>query len=508
MNLFTSINALILLVGLLILVLSLGFSAFRVWRGHQRAGVFSVVIALIACVLLAVGLVRMTFPAQASAAPTSPTVSSNAAGTVPARLQTAIASGRIPAEQQTAIAQGTLPAFGQNGGGGASGNGGGFGNGGGSRNGTRPGAAPAASTPEAGAPTGAAPSGNGGQRRGTAAANIASGTDGTASGTPGAASTSQAGTPQAGGTRFGGSNGNSGAFGAGAAGGSNGSSGSSGSFGGNSGGSGAGATGGGNGSNGGNSRFGNSNSGNGSNGTAATGSAQNSEGATDVLAEKITVVGALVVLVSGLFLYLNERKRTGFEASSSPGLLYLGAGAFALVSVLLIPALPGEFTVARASGQSFIVNQGNPNRILPTRVMLQQAAPSATPQPSATPTELPTLTSVPNISPTPLFTQVAYAHRDVPTSSACTITAQTTLNLRGDPSVQNMAIGRVFAGSLLPVTGRTADKKWWRVINDDGTSKVEGWVSGDYVTLSPACDTAPVIGPTATTAKVPPTPRP
>jgi uncharacterized protein YgiM (DUF1202 family) len=116
---------------------------------------------------------------------------------------------------------------------------------------------------------------------------------------------------------------------------------------------------------------------------------------------------------------------------------------------------------------------------------------------------LPTLTPVPSISPTPLFTQVAYAYSDVTTPSACTITAQTTLNLRGDPSVQNMAIGRVFAGSLLQVTGRTADKKWWRVINDDGTHKVEGWVSGDYVKVSSACDSASVIGPTVTVTPAP-----
>src|SRR5512142_2239696 len=123
MNLFSSVNALLLLVGLIILVLNLVFSAFRVSRGHLRAGIFSVAMTLLACVLLAIGLVRISFPARAANAPASSAASANtgeSTGNVPARLQTAIASGRIPPAEQTAIAQGTLPTFG----GAGSGNGG------------------------------------------------------------------------------------------------------------------------------------------------------------------------------------------------------------------------------------------------------------------------------------------------------------------------------------------------------------------------------------------------
>src|SRR5207302_3173836 len=104
----------------------------------------------------------------------------------------------------------------------------------------------------------------------------------------------------------------------------------------------------------------------------------------------------------------------------------------------------------------------------------------------ATPTDLTTFTPAPSERPTPLFTAVAYAaSTGVSTATACSVSAQTSIALRGDPSTAQMGIGKVFAGSLLPVTGQSPDKKWWRVISNDGGTPVEGWVSAEFVSPLP-----------------------
>src|SRR5262249_34531198 len=71
-------------------------------------------------------------------------------------------------------------------------------------------------------------------------------------------------------------------------------------------------------------------------------------------------------------------------------------------------------------------------------------------------------------------------------------TANTTINLRPEPSVQQPGIGRILAGALLNVLGRSADKKWWNVISTDNGMSVQGWVSADYVTPDSGCTDAVV----------------
>ncbi len=221
----------------------------------------------------------------------------------------------------------------------------------------------------------------------------------------------------------------------------------------------------------------------------------------------VTVIGAVLVLVAGLIVYSGERRKSGFESSSSAGLLYMGAGIFVLVAALLLPGLPGQFALASGSGTmvgSLAANTGP----LPTRAAGQSSSPTSTLAVVLQSTELPTLTPMPIASPTPLFTAIAYAgSTETSGTTGCSVVAQTALNLRGDPSTKQMGIGKVFAGSLLTVTGQSADKKWWRVISEDGGSPVEGWVSADYVTTISACASAsiPVVGPSLTPTR---TPRP
>jgi hypothetical protein len=131
--------------------------------------------------------------------------------------------------------------------------------------------------------------------------------------------------------------------------------------------------------------------------------------------------------------------------------------------------------------------------------------PTSTPTLPSTPTSLPTLTPAPTETEIVLVTPIIYATADSSTPVNCTVTASTTLNLRADPSVNRRAIGRVMAGSVLPVTGCSADQKWWRVINNAGNAEVEGWVSAQYVKADKTCadEAIPVAGPTLTPTRTP-----
>jgi hypothetical protein len=175
-----------------------------------------------------------------------------------------------------------------------------------------------------------------------------------------------------------------------------------------------------------------------------------------------------------------------------------------LVAALVVPALPGQFTLASGNVQSqATVPTDGP---LPTRDTLASATPSVTLTPSSTPTIVPSLTPAPNESPTGMFTAIAYQHSGVNTpSTTCNITAPQQTNLRADPSVRQQAIGKVFAGSLLQVTGRTQDSKWWRVLYTSGSTTIEGWVSAEFVKTVTGCadGSVPVIVPTLTPTRTP-----
>jgi uncharacterized protein YraI len=213
------------------------------------------------------------------------------------------------------------------------------------------------------------------------------------------------------------------------------------------------------------------------------------------LATVIEIAGGITIL-AGLILYFGERRRQGYVPTASSGLLYSGVGVFVLVAALVIPMLPGEFGVANARG-AFPVQVASSN-VVAKRASQQSASPTATSTPAPTATEAPTLTPVPSDSPTPLYTAVAYAgsSADANTATTCSVAATTALNLRSDPSTNQLAVGKVFAGSLLPVLQQTADKKWYKVVSADGGTSVEGWVSADFVTALPGCanTSIPVVG--------------
>jgi uncharacterized protein YraI len=390
-NLLSSTNSALLLAGLAVLALSIVVSTLRVWRGHNRAGVINIILALVACVLIATSLVRITFPVLAGASPDSTSdTAMNTAGSGPKQpplVQTALASGLVPARAQTQITEGTIP--------------------------------PRLQTAVA---SGSVPAQSG---------NILASIGGNPSG--GVTAPNQTGQD-----------------------------------------------------------------------SGAAPQIPVSGNPIDRVLILVTIAGAVVTVLAGIMLFLIERRRAEFNPSASPGLLYVGVGIFVLVTALVVPVLPGQFTLAsaRAQSQANVPTDGP----LPTRGALASATPSVTLTPSSTPTVIPSLTPAPNESPTGMFTAIAYEHSGVNTpSTTCNITAPQQTNLRADPSVRLQAIGKVFAGSLLQVTGRTEDSKWWRVLYTSGSTTIEGWVSAEFVKTVTACadGSVPVIVPTRTPSRTP-----
>jgi uncharacterized protein YgiM (DUF1202 family) len=212
--------------------------------------------------------------------------------------------------------------------------------------------------------------------------------------------------------------------------------------------------------------------------------------------------GGLLISSAALGLFYVEAHQPAFDPGRSAGLLHVGGGLLTLVAALIIPLIAFEFA-ARPPQAAFsptgipaspvrLARKAPTPRLTPP--LFDSPTPEAMPRPFDTSTPLPSLTPTPSETPIVLYTLIPYTSTyAVGITSRCTITAVTALNLRGDPSVERAAIGRVFAGSLLNVTGRSADKKWWRVIYLSGGVPITGWVSGEYVSADSACDAVPVV---------------
>ncbi len=412
-------NTLLLIVGLIVLLFSVTFSAARLRQGRLRAGLFNVLIVLAACLLIGIGMTRLAFAAQSGApaqqgqpASVSSTNNGTASGDTPVRADlpgNGIAREGVAGDSTPGAAEGTRPAR---------------------RTPTAVNGAPAASTPQATTDLVAEATA---LEQGTLPPRIL-----TAIAKGGAASG-----PNAGG---GGSNAP----------------------------------------------------------TSRSGTGSNAAGDPSInipinrIASLVTAVVAVIAILVGFLVFRSERSRPGFEPSASPGLLNVGAGVFTLVAALIIPIIPAQLS-GGTRGAAFAA-QTTPSQVA-VRMAQQSSTPTVTLTPSNTATPLPSLTSTPSETAIVLYTPIPYTggSGDLSTPTACTVVAQTMLNLRGDPSLDQRAVGRVFAGSMLPVTGQSADKKWWRVLNTDSGVTIEGWVSAEFVTPDSACKpgSVPVIVPGA-----------
>ena len=236
-------------------------------------------------------------------------------------------------------------------------------------------------------------------------------------------------------------------------------------------------------------------------GSNAAGGTQSTAAQPNQMGLQLAVIGGIAGLLLALILYFRERRLTGFALANSRGLLNLGAAFFIVVAALVIPLISAQNTAAASAGRAVAAGNFRSRAVTPT--------PSNTPQPTDTATMMPSLTPARTDTVAPLPTQVHYSSTYTVNmeKSVCTATANTTISLRTDPSVQQQAIGRVVGGSLLNVIERSADGQWLHVITSD--TGVEGWVSASFVTLGSSCQSIPGASqssPPATPGKVTATP--
>jgi uncharacterized protein YgiM (DUF1202 family) len=226
----------------------------------------------------------------------------------------------------------------------------------------------------------------------------------------------------------------------------------------------------------------------------------------NILPLVITVAGGVLAIVISLVIYRAERRQESFEPGHSLGLLNAGAGVFVVIAAFAIPVISFQLAGIPVNASALSAATSPVPTREATATLTATPSPSGTPTPLDTPTALPSLTPTVSETPIVLYTPVIYVSTYALTAQTnCNVVAKTFVYLRGDPSDKMAAIGTIFAGSLLNVTGRVASKQWWRVINNDGAAPVEGWVRADTVTADPACtdEGVVVVGPTETPTRAP-----
>jgi hypothetical protein len=198
-------------------------------------------------------------------------------------------------------------------------------------------------------------------------------------------------------------------------------------------------------------------------------------------------VGGVLVFFGGLYLYYYERRKPGFAASASRGLLNAGAGFFIVFTAIVVPSLPASISGSSTTTRAQIVV----STAIVTRGNVPTPTPTTAPPATLIPTDLPTLTPTPTDGPLVLATPIQYAYAQPTAVSDCKVTTTSLVNLRGDPSTKNMAIGRVQPGSIVVVTGQSDDNQWLHITYSDGTVSLDGWVSAKYTTPLTGCGSEP-----------------
>jgi uncharacterized protein YgiM (DUF1202 family) len=117
-----------------------------------------------------------------------------------------------------------------------------------------------------------------------------------------------------------------------------------------------------------------------------------------------------------------------------------------------------------------------------------------TPTPTYTPT--PTMTVTPSRTPRPTDTPTPSRERFVtrtpspsPTlPNPCVATVDFNLNLRAEPNAEAEVLTIIPFGTAVSVFASNVDQTWWYVSYENQS----GWVDGQYITRTAACDNLPV----------------
>lgn len=200
--------------------------------------------------------------------------------------------------------------------------------------------------------------------------------------------------------------------------------------------------------------------------------------AAETLRLPMALAGLLAL--AGLVTLALETRRPE-KLKGSRGVLSLGVAGLLAVASLTVAPLADALLV------------------MPTPFALPTLAPTAT-QPlfaTRTPTPTPTLTATPTVTRTPRPTltptrPVFGTETPTPTPTVlvetCEAVVNYNLNLRAAPDTGALVQRSIPFNARLTLTGRSADSVWWYTTFDG----LEGWVSGEFLTLDAACVNLPV----------------
>ncbi|MFN3704595.1 MAG: SH3 domain-containing protein [Thermoflexales bacterium] len=91
----------------------------------------------------------------------------------------------------------------------------------------------------------------------------------------------------------------------------------------------------------------------------------------------------------------------------------------------------------------------------------------------------------------PVTEQLAPVRRPAGSKPALAVRARSVLNVRELPSTTSKVVARAKRGDVLPVIGRTADRRWFQV----EVGRVRGWVSATLTLPNTAALRAPIVKP-------------
>ncbi len=211
-------------------------------------------------------------------------------------------------------------------------------------------------------------------------------------------------------------------------------------------------------------------------------------GLLDPRAISATLLVGLFSVAAGVAITIYERRLEGFDPGRSLGLLFAGAGVFAVVSALILPTLPMQFNPPAptlAQSPTATTTRTPP----PTRTPRETATPAPIPSLTPTPPPIPTLTLSPTYDLPALPTSVEPTTTLTPTPVNCTLTVDRNVNLRREPSADAERILTIPYQTVLQVLARSQDKAWWKVTFQNQ----QGWVSAAFVTADPTCKRVPTV---------------
>lgn len=207
-------------------------------------------------------------------------------------------------------------------------------------------------------------------------------------------------------------------------------------------------------------------------------------------------VGAVIAVFGLVFAILEMFRPQGLKGSR--GILAVWMGLLLAVSTFTVPIAAQQFKFERKPPQLLaesgaviteeVTADPNATPIPPTR--------TPTPEPTLTPspTRTPTMTRTPRPSATFTSTRYTFATRTPePTATLpnpCLAMTLYNLRLRAAPNAEAETLVVIPFNTNVAVFGRNQDSTWW-FTEYEGQS---GWVDGQYMQITAACNALPVRG--------------